>query len=182
MKIKSLVIIVNISAPITIGTVTFNPGVPVFVYRNRNFFVGEFKGRLLSYVDAGRLVGYDFDGEPNTKEQTLQAINFVASQITEMESTYSQDRDWMTLVSTEILDGFKRVIDLFDWTNSALTQSKTQFAIMATPTINMLTAGYLDIATDLTVELSTGEEQDFFNPARKGLFLALFNSALTPIE
>ena len=178
---KSLVSVVRVSGTDEpLGGLSFPIGVPVVVYRNKNLFqVGEDFGKFTIQVADGQLVGYSFNGNANTVEETLETANALVNEHIEYagKSSYSVDYWWAKATCLDMSDGLRKQLNLFDFDDPGVTRDLASTLTEIEPTLTYLNAGMLDFATVIIDAVAPDTDDDFLSPARLGQFKALFASA-----
>lgn len=182
---KSVINLVNVTGKtITLFSTDFPSGVPVMVYRNREFLSldGDF-GTLVNLVSDGSLVGYAFDGTPNSAEETVTTLNNLANELasTLQESSYSPEYYWKMSSCNDLLDGTRKQLLDFDFDGTGVTTSEYETLLKMDPVIGFLSAGFLDLAITIVDGTTPDGDDDFLSAARLATYRALFVSANTDI-
>ena len=182
---KSLITLVNTTGEmITRLSTGFPSGVPVLVYRNRKFLsLDEDFGGLVNDVLRGFLVGYAFDGTPNSPEETVETLNQLSNESRTRASlpSYSPDFSWKKSACIDLLDGTRKQLLDFDFGGVGVVKSLSDTLGKMGPTITCLNAGFLDFAiTTLDSTIPDGDG-DFLSAGRVATYRALFVSANTDI-
>lgn len=176
---KSLVQVVNSTQEtISIEGVSFEPGAPVMVYRNQNYFqTGPFLGQLITHLHSGDLVGYDFDGNANAADVSVAICNALNNELHRHVDSYSVEYHWRLDSCHAMLDGFKKQIDAFDFSGVDVTVDRAATMAKAMPALNMLSIGFLGDAKDELNATTPDTDNDFLSAATMAKFVALFTSA-----
>lgn len=178
---KSLVSIVNTGAEETIGSIVFSTGIPKVVYRNSGLFSdAENVGRITGYLSSGQFVGYTLSGTANTPEDSIEEVNALFNQANAFKSlpSYSFEYHWNKATCSDMLDGFKKQIDLFDFSGVSVTVPRVEVIRKSDGILTCLSVGYLQDASAEINSLTPDGDDDFLSDAQIWQFIALFNSAL----
>jgi hypothetical protein len=120
---KSLVMIINTSPDIIdLDGYEFKPGEPVMVYRNRNYFItGDRYGKVSALLNMGTFLGISFNGTPNTPEDSVRTANLLNDEAMKPNDSYTTDYEWHRSTCIDMLDGFQKQLNQFDWTAPEVT-------------------------------------------------------------
>ena len=174
---KSVIKIVNVtSEAISVGSINFPAGEPVLVYRNKDLFLNH-SGKLSELFTEGSLVSYDFEGNNNTISETVKTISDIHNQLLYLNSGFSGNYGYLKTVCSELLDGFKKQIDAFDFTAEGVTATRETVIDKSQKVLTLLSVGFLHDATVALGNISPDTDADFLSSTKLGEFTSLFMSA-----
>jgi len=182
MNKKSIISLVNITQEdISLNGKTFTPGSPVVIYRSRAMFNdGVAVSNLLKAILDSQVKVFDFDSQEVPLSEAQVTAGIIQREISQgdLAPSFSSGFYVNHIACQELLDGLKKRLDEFTWTDPGVTVSRKDVLAKATQVMVQLASGYLSDSLVALNDVTPDTDDDFLSEDRLNTFKALFQSAL----